>query len=47
MKELGATLLILGFLLMLAAWGTKKDDMFLFEIIFGPILIYYGLKLLK
>jgi len=47
MKELGAALVTLGLILLVGGWGTKREDMFLLEIIFGPIFIYYGLQLLK
>ncbi|GEM_PF-2516771 len=47
MKELGAALVTLGVILLVGAWGVKREDVFLLEIIFGPIFIYSGLQLLK
>lgn len=45
-KELGAMLITLGMLLVLSAWGARGEDTFLFDIIFGPMFIYLGFKLL-
>jgi len=47
LKEFGATLVTLGLIMLIGAWRVKREDMFLLEIIFGPIFIYYGLQLLK
>jgi hypothetical protein len=48
-RTIGAVLLTLGALFMvMGMWSGKvSNSMFLFQILAGPIFIYYGLQLLK
>lgn len=47
LKEIGAALFILGMIFLFIAWSNKDYGGFLFEVIFGPILIYAGYQLMK
>ena len=48
LREIGAVLTILGLLfLVMGMWRVTKPNMFLFQVLFGPIFIYLGLQLLK
>lgn len=48
MKVVGSVLIIIGVIFTLfGAWSVTRIDLFLVEIVFGPIFIYTGLQLLK
>lgn len=47
-REVGILIFSIGLIMFLSAWKvTKRYDIFLFEMIFGPLFIYYGLQLLN
>jgi Na+/phosphate symporter len=45
-KEIGTILFILGALFTFFAFRTKSYEKFIFQIVFGPILIFIGLQIL-
>ncbi|MDI6798790.1 MAG: hypothetical protein QMD12_02220 [Candidatus Aenigmarchaeota archaeon] len=46
MKIFGAILIFFGILFMLGGWF-NKSRMFALELLLAPILLYFGLELLK
>ena len=47
MKAIGAIFMFLGIIFLFGASFNKRADIFLLEAIFGPILLYIGLELLR
>jgi hypothetical protein len=48
LREIGATLFTIGIIfLVMGMWKVGSNNMFMFQIISGPIFIYLGLQLLK
>jgi len=46
MKAAGVALTTIGAILLLAAWKVERQDIFIFNMIFGPLFIYLGTKML-
>ncbi|MEM7825615.1 MAG: hypothetical protein QW412_02015 [Candidatus Aenigmatarchaeota archaeon] len=46
-KIIGGILLLFGTIFFLGAFGSSKKEVFLAEILFGPVLIYMGIELIK
>lgn len=46
LKEIGTVLFTLGVIFLIMAWFNKNNEGFVFELIFGPILIYAGYRLM-
>lgn len=46
MNAAGAVLFTLGLLFLYFAWSNENHEGFLFELIFGPIFIYWGFQLM-
>lgn len=48
LREIGAVMFVLGSLFMLLSiWSLDKQNMFMFQLLTGPVFIYLGLQLLK
>lgn len=46
MKIIGAALFTLGLLFSYFAWSNKNYEGFLFELIFGPLFVYWGFQMM-
>jgi len=47
LKPLGAILLTLGLIFSFTCWAAKRYDIFLIQILLGPVMIAAGWQLLK